>query len=152
MLAVGGQNAMNGSNGHSPRIEKRQAPRMDIEPLEVTAFTSLDHRTLLSRSGLIIEASTTGFCLHVDRKDLVPKVFRDSLSLKALEGDRVMLMIPQMNLEISGTVKRTTRLGKNTFEIGIDYSQDAPEYWRECLLDLLPRPGEFGIEDGESDD
>ena len=25
------------------------------------------------------------------------------------------------------------------YEIGIDYTQDAPDYWRECLCDLLPR-------------
>ncbi len=129
--------------------EKRVAPRMDLEPLEITGLTSLSHMTLLSRSGLIIEASKTGFCLHVNRHDLIPKTFRESLSLHALEGDRVMLTIPQMNLELAGTVKRTARLGKETFELGIDYTDDAPEYWRECLVDLLPRPGEFSDDDDD---
>ena len=48
-----------------------------------------------------------------------------------------------MNLEISGTVVRTRLLGIEGFEIGVDYSLDAPEYWRECLLDLIPSPGEL---------
>ncbi len=137
------------SIGDSMLKEKRVAPRMDLEPLEIAAFTSLNHMTLVSRTGLIIEASKTGFCLHIDRRDLIPKAFRDSLSLHQLEGDRVMLTIPQMNLELAGTVKRTARLGKDTFELGIDYTDDAPEYWRECLLDLLPRPGEFTDDDEE---
>jgi len=123
--------------------EKRIAPRTELEPIEISAFTSLDHLTLVARSGVIVEASKTGFCLQVKRKDLLPKVFREALSLTALEGDRVMLKIPKMNLELSGTVKRTARRGKDLYEIGIDYSEDAPEYWRECLVDLLPRPGGF---------
>ncbi len=134
---------MDGSDGDSMSAQKRAAPRTELEPIEVTAFTSLDHLTMLSRSGQIVEASKTGFCLRVRRKDLVPRQFRETLSLKALEGDRVMLTLADMGLEISGTIKRTSRLGKDVFEIGIDYSQDAPEYWRECLLDLLPRPGGF---------
>jgi glycine cleavage system aminomethyltransferase T len=48
-----------------------------------------------------------------------------------------------MNIEISGRIARTKLLGKQGFEIGIDYAEDAPEYWRECLVDLLPAPGEF---------
>ena len=125
------------------RAEKRVAPRQELQPLMIKGFTSLDHRTLVSRSGQIIEASKTGFCLHIKRKDLLPKQFRDALSLAPLEGTRILLTVADMDLELSGTVKRTKRLGKDTYEIGIDYSEDAPEYWRECLLDLLPRPGEM---------
>jgi hypothetical protein len=34
-------------------------------------------------------------------------------------------------------------LGKKGFYVAIDYSEEAPEYWRECLMDLLPNPGEL---------
>lgn len=129
--------------GQPMTAEKRIAPRQDLAPLQISQFTSLDHRTILCRSGEIIEASKTGFCLQIKRKDLVPKRFRESLSLQALEGDKILLKVDQMDLELSGTIKRTTRKGKDIFEIGIDYSEDAPEYWRECLLDLLPKPGEM---------
>lgn len=54
-----------------------------------------------------------------------------------------MLQIDEMNLELSGTVKRTKMVGRGVFEIGIDFSEDAPDYWRECLLDLLPTPDEM---------
>jgi hypothetical protein len=43
-----------------------------------------------------------------------------------------------MNLEIGGVVARTKFLGKDGFIVAIDYTEDAPDYWRECLMDLLP--------------
>ncbi|RYZ64069.1 MAG: hypothetical protein EOP05_12830 [Proteobacteria bacterium] len=99
--------------------------------------------TLLSRTGYIVEASTTGFLLNVNRKDLVPKQFKNELSLEALLGDKVILMIEPMNLELSGKIARTKRLTKDVFEIAIDYSEDSPEYWREILVDMLPRAADY---------
>jgi hypothetical protein len=123
--------------------DRRIAPRENVDPIEIRAFTSIDHMTLLSRRGHIVEASTTGFLLHVERKDLVPKEFRDTLSIDVLKGDQVILMIDPMNLEISGKIARTKRLTKDLYEIAIDFSDDAPEYWRECLLELLPRGADY---------
>jgi len=131
----------NGPN--SSGAERRIAPREEIHPIAIKKFTSLDHKTLLSRTGRIVDASTSGFLLHIDRKDIVPQQFREMLSLAALEGDQVILMIDQMDLEIGGKIARTKRLSKDVYEIAIDYSQDAPKYWRECLLELLPKPGEM---------
>lgn len=124
-------------------MDRRYAPREDLKPIQIRGFTSLDHMTLLARIGHIVEASKSGFLLHVERKDLVPKQFRETLSLADLEGDRVMLMIDPMNLEIGGRIARTQRISKDLYEIAIDYSDDAPEYWRECLLDMLPRASDF---------
>ena len=123
--------------------ERRIAPRESVDPIQIRGFTSLDHMTLLSRAGVIIEASTTGFLLHVERKELVPKQFQKELSLDALLGDKVILMIDAMNLEIAGRIARTKRVTKDVFEIAIDYSDDAPEYWREILVDMLPRGRDF---------
>lgn len=120
-----------------------RALREDLEPLPIRSLTSIDHMTLLARQGWLVEASTTGFLLEVERKHLAPKVFRDSLSLKELEGDRVYLTIDAMNLEIGGTITRTHRLSKDRWQIAIDLRDDAPEYWRECLMEFLPRPGGF---------
>jgi len=124
-------------------VEKRIAPRHDIQPIEISGFTSIDHMTLLARHGHIIDASSTGFLLTVNRSELLPKQFRGTLSLDELKGDQILLKIEKMNLEIGGTIARTKRITKDVFEIAIDYSADAPEYWRECLLDLLPLPGEM---------
>lgn len=123
--------------------KQRVAPRQKLDKIEINAFTSIDHMTLLSRHGYIVDASSTGFLLHVDRKELVPKQFREKLSIESLEGDQVFMMIPVMNLEISGKIARTKRVNKETYEIAVDYSDDSPEYWRELLVEMLPKPGEM---------
>src|SRR6187551_3420056 len=91
---------------------QRVAPRQKIDRIEISGFTSLDHMTLLSRHGHIVDASSSGFLLHVDRKELVPKQFREKLSIESLEGDQCFMTIPVMNLEISGKIARTKRLSK----------------------------------------
>jgi hypothetical protein len=123
--------------------DRRIAPREAMDPIQICAFTSLDHMTLVSRKGVIVEASTTGFLLQIERKELVPKQFQKELSLDGLLGDKVMLMIEVMNLEIGGRIARTKRLTKDLFEVAVDYSEDAPEYWREILVDMLPRGKDY---------
>ena len=122
---------------------RRVAPRREITPLEVSSVSSLENLAKIARFAKIIEASTTGFLLIVKREDLIPAALRKNLTLEGIQGLKVLLHLPQMNIEISGKITRTKLLGKQGFEIGIDYTEDAPEYWRECLVDLLPAPGEF---------
>lgn len=122
---------------------RRIATRRDITPLTVSYMSSLENFSKITRGGAIVEASTTGFLMKVTREDLVPQALRKNLTLDPIVGTKVLIQLPQMNLEISGTIRRTKLLGKTGYEIGIDYSEDAPEYWRECLVDLLPAPGEL---------
>jgi hypothetical protein len=122
---------------------RRIAPRREITPLEVSSFSNLENLAKIARHAEIIEASTTGFLMIVRREDLIPLALRKNLTLESIHGCKVLLHLPQMNIEISGTIVRSRLLGKQGFEIGIDYAEDAPEYWRECLVDLLPAPGEF---------
>ncbi len=121
----------------------RSAPRKDITPLQVSSVSSLESLTKITRGGSIVEASISGFLLKISRDDLVPTVLRKNLNLDSLVGNKVLIHLPDLNIEISGKVARTRFVGKAGFEIGIDYSEDAPEYWRECLVELLPAPGEF---------
>jgi hypothetical protein len=125
------------------QAKTRVAPRREISPLEVSSVSSLENLAKIARSGAIIEASTSGLLMIVKREDLIPAALRKNLTLESIHGTKVLLHLPQMNIEISGRIARTKLLGKQGFEIGIDYTADAPEYWRECLVDLLPAPGEF---------
>ena len=122
---------------------KRVAPRREVSPIQVSSMSSMENLAKIAKYGEIVDASSSGFLLIVKREDLVPASLRKNLSLEPIHGTRVMLHLPQMNIEISGMIKRTRLLGKKGFEIGVDFSDDAPEYWRECLLELLPLPGEF---------
>lgn len=126
-----------------PESHHQRAKREDVHPIRVSGFTSLDHLTMISREAFIVDASTTGFLLRVERKHLLPRQFRDSLSLSDLQGAKVIIRLEELNLEIGGVVARTGRQSKEAFDVAIDFSEDAPEFWRECLMDLLPRPGEI---------
>ncbi len=127
----------------SAQANRRSSSRREITPLEVTSFSSLENLAKIARYGEVVEASSNGFLLKVRREDLVPIALRRNLSIDSLIGTKVLLHLPQMNLDISGKIARTQLKGKAGYEIGIDYTEDSPEYWRECLVDLLPAPGEF---------
>ena len=122
----------------------RSAPRQEIEPLKIQSMSLLDNLTKVSRGGVIREASVSGFSIELTRENLVMRELRQNLSLDLLVGSTVLIYLPQMDMELSGKVARTKYLGKDKgFLLGIDYTADAPEYWRECLIDLLPKPGEI---------
>lgn len=120
------------------KSERRIAQRKDINFIPVKNLATLDPFTMICKKAEIVDASSTGFLLYVHRKQLMPKGLRANLSLKPLEGERVMLKIEDMELDLDGFISRTRFIGDGIFEIAIDFSADAPEYWRECLVDLLP--------------
>jgi hypothetical protein len=127
----------------APKTNRRVSPRSAVSALHVSYLTSLDDFAKIAKNCEVVEASTTGLLLQVKREDLIPAVLKKNLSLDVLIGDRVFMHLEEMNLEISGVIIRTKLLGKQGFQIAVDYSEEAPEYWRECLMDLLPKPGEF---------
>lgn len=129
------------------QINRRNSPRKEVEPLRVSHIASLDNLARLARYAEIVEASSSGLLLHIRREDLIPQSLKSSLTLDSLVGDRIFIHLEDMNLEISGHIRRTKLMGKQGYVVAMDYSTDAPEYWRECLMDLLPTPGE--LEDGK---
>lgn len=125
----------------------RVAPRKKVAPIHVSSLTSLSNFAKISHKAELVQASSSGFLVLVKREDLIPNTLRANLSIDALIGDRIFIRLQDMNLEISGVITRTKLLGKQGFHVAIDYSDDAPEYWRECLMDLLPSPGEIKDEE-----
>lgn len=122
---------------------RRSAPRKDVTPLRISGVSLLENLAKIANGGQLVEASTSGFLLLVQRDNLVPAELRRNLSLDTLMNQKVLIHLQDFNLEVSGRVARTRLRGKQGFEIGVDYSDDAPEYWRQCLVDLLPAPGEI---------
>jgi hypothetical protein len=120
------------------RANKRAAPRKQVNGLHVKNLTALDHFSVIARQALLVDISSSGMLLHVDRKHLVPKSLRENLTLQSLHGEHIMLQIKEMDLEIDGRVARTRLIGKGIYEVAVDFSAEAPEYWRECLVDLMP--------------
>ncbi len=121
----------------------RASPRRAIEPMEVASISLLGNFTRLAKKAKLVDVSVTGFLLVIKRHDLIPKMYQATLTIDSLVGSTIIIYLSQMDLTIPGLVIRTKLLGKEGFEVGVDYSSDVPEYWRECLLDLLPSVGEF---------
>lgn len=125
------------------KAERRNKERKAVDSILVTELTSLGHYLIVAQEGLIVDASPKGFLLQVDRKDLVPEDLKTNLTLDSLIGETVVMFLPQMNLDLDGTVRRTHHIGKGLFQIAVEFSDEVPEYWKECLIDLLPAPGEL---------
>jgi hypothetical protein len=123
--------------------ERRMAERKEVDAIAVSDITALTSYNVLARHGSIVDASTRGFLLHIHRDDLIQPELRSNLSLEQIVGHQLVLFLPQMNLDLDGTVTRAIHKGKGLFQIAVDFSTEVPEYWRECLIDLLPAPGEM---------
>ena len=126
------------------KSERRVAGRKEVEGILISDLTAITNYAVIAKAGRIVNASTSGFLLEINRKDLVPKSLRENLNLESLLGQHVALYLPQMNLDLDGSVTRATHMGKGRFVVGVDFSYEVPEYWRACLVDLLPTPGEMG--------
>jgi hypothetical protein len=124
-------------------MNKRYHPRKDIDPIEVQGLIAIKDLRPIADLGQIVEASASGFRVLLKRDDLCDKSLKKNLELTAIEGMEVSIFIPSMDLDMTGLVTRTRHIGNGVFEVGIDYTSDAPLYWRECLCDLLPQPGEL---------
>lgn len=125
---------------------RRAAERKPVEGIEIYDLTSLSNYKVIARHGRIVNASRTGFLIQVSRQSLIPEELRDNLNLAATLGQAVVLYLPQMNLDLEGVITRAKHIGRGEFIVAVDFSNEVPEYWRDCLVDLLPSPGEFDLE------
>lgn len=128
-------------------MEKRYVERKQVDHIEVSELTSLSSYNVIASRGFIKDASIKGFLLIIKRPDILNPELKNQLDLNVIVNQKVVLFLPQMNLDLDGTITRTKHVGKGEFELGIEFSADVPEYWRECLIDLLPKPGELDQED-----
>ena len=123
--------------------KRRYSERKDVDFIQVNDLTSVSDYSLIASNALIINASSSGFLMELHRDQLVPEELRANLSLEAALGQHICLFLPQMNLDLDGTISRATHVGKGVYHLAVAFSNDVPEYWRDCLIDLLPQPGEI---------
>ena len=128
------------------KLDRRVRERKVVDEIVVSELTSLSSYNIIAHTGTIVDASASGFLLLLDRKNVAQKDLRESLTLDSLIGHQVVMFLPQMNLDLDGTIVRTEHKGKGRFEVAVTFSNDVPEYWRDCLVDLLPGPGEIAAE------
>lgn len=121
---------------------KRTSKRKVVEDVYFTELSDLNSSLVIAHNGHIVDASSSGF-LAIFNRDDADQSLRSTLTLDHLIGTKVALFLPQMEIDLDGTISRTKHIGKGFFEIGVTFSEEIPEYWRDCLKDLLPSPGEL---------
>ncbi|HEY7493728.1 MAG TPA: hypothetical protein VIH59_21795 [Candidatus Tectomicrobia bacterium] len=124
-------------------MDRRQSPRKQLDPIHIAEMKTTDRMTVLAHDGTILNASATGLLIRVDRKALSSEVFQQDVPLTAIEGEHVVMQIVEMALEIDGRIVRARHATPAWCEIAIDFTDNAPAYWRECLAELLPGLGEM---------
>jgi len=124
-------------------MKTRKALRKSTHPLALSRILLGHNQNQLASGGTLVEVSASGFKILVNRKELKSPRFRSQLDLSELVEESIWIHLDDLDLVLEGTIKRTRFLGKGIFELGVDYTDTAPEYWRECLVDLLPNPNEL---------
>ena len=123
--------------------EKREFKRKPVDYVHINDLISLDNYTLIASQGYIVDASTSSFKLIVARQDLASHELRGNLHIDSILGQEVVLHLPQMNLDLDGRIEKTRYCGRGNFELVIHFLPHTPDYWKDCLIDLLPGPGEI---------
>ena len=119
------------------KFKNRYNYRKPIHKLKVVDLSIFAKYPNFAKSAEILDISVNGMLLLVQRKHLSKKL-KNAFNLQDLEGRYMSLKIETMNLDLDALVVRTKSVDKDHFEVAIDYSESAPEYWRECLFDMLP--------------
>lgn len=121
----------------------RKSSRKKTHPIQLSKIVLGNNQIRFASGGALVEVSSNGFKIILNRDELCIQKYRQQLNLDDLVGEEIWIHLLDLDLVIDGIVKRTKFLGKGVFEIGIDYSHTAPDYWRDSLVDLLPNPQEF---------
>ncbi len=121
---------------------KRTSQRKIVEDVYFSELSDLDSSLVIARQGHIVDASSSGF-LAIFHRDDADQSLKTSLTIEHLVGTKIALFLPQMEIDLDGRIMRTKHIGKGYFEVGVSFSDDIPEYWRNCLRELLPQPGEL---------
>lgn len=127
--------------------ERRFAPRKNLEYIDAIELTSLSHFNVFASEAKIVDVSSSGYLMHISRQHFTQTELRDTLSLDAVIGHQIAMFLPQLNLDLDGTIIRAKHVGKGFFEVAVTFTPETPQFWRECLVDLLPGPNELKVED-----
>lgn len=134
--------------------DREHSFRKEVSEIFVLNVKNLKTNEVLFSRAEVLDVSATGLLLQVKRDEIVALSLRSTLTMSLLHDVSVGFTIEVMDNYIEGSIKRTKPLGRGEFLIAVDFRDDAPSYWRESLVDLLPSKddGDFSsLVDGEDD-
>jgi hypothetical protein len=118
--------------------------RKAVSQVDVLNVKNVTNGDVYFSRAVLVDVSPTGLLLRVERENILAMGLRSTLTLSSILGASVGFTIEIMDTYIEGVVTRTKLEGHGSFVVAVDFRDDAPEYWRNCLVDLLP--------DGDTDE
>ncbi len=112
--------------------------RKSISQVDVLNVKNVSSGEVYFSRAMLVDVSPTGLLLRVERENILAMGLRSTLTLSSIIGSSVGFTIEVMDTYLEGSVTRTKLEGHGTFVVAVDFRDDAPEYWRNCLVDLLP--------------
>ena len=107
--------------------------------IKACSITFSDAEDILVKKAFVSEVTSKGFKLILNYRDLVSESLKLELDLHSLYHKNIHAYIPDMEMDWAGKVTGSRHLGKGNFEVNIEFFQQEPKYWRECLFDLWPK-------------
>lgn len=123
------------------KIKNRYNVRKQVAHFKLADLSIFAKYPNFAKRAELLDVSTNGMLISVHRKDLC-KQLKKAFELSDLDGRYMSLKIESMNLDLDALVVRSKSVDKDHFEIALDYSESAPDYWREILFDMLPQGDE----------
>ncbi len=99
---------------------------------------SNEENSLIAKKAFISKVTPNGFNLSLYYKDLIPRSLRFHLNLSPLLGKKILMYIPAMNMDLEGIITKAHHTGNGHFNIHLNFFEDMPKYWCECLFELWP--------------
>ncbi|MDE0119532.1 MAG: hypothetical protein OXM55_05940 [Bdellovibrionales bacterium] len=112
----------------------------ETQQIKACSITFSNEENIIAKRAIISEVTTSGFKLILNYRNLVPDSLKFQLHLNTLWYKNIRIYIPDMEMDWEGKVVGTQHLGKGCFEVNIEFFQEVPNYWRECLFELWPKP------------
>lgn len=107
--------------------------------VKATSIALSHEESLIVKKAVVSEVSPKGFNLTFNYQDLIMDSLKFQWGLHTLWYKNIDIYIPDMEMDIEGKVIGAKRLEQGKFEVNIEFSQEAPVYWRECLFELWPK-------------
>jgi hypothetical protein len=133
---------MKKTKNHPEDSRRLSADRKIVNQISALNVKNITSGEVLFSRASVIDVSPTGLLLRVKRDEILTHKLRSTLTLSIIHGESVGFSIEVMDTYIEGVITRTKAEGRGDFLAAVDFRDDAPDYWRQCFVDLLPDESE----------
>lgn len=112
--------------------------RKQVEAVYVVNIKNTATGEVYFSRATVVDVSPTGILLGIDREHILSLDLRSNLTLDPICNTNLGFTIEIMDTYIEGDVARTAPNGSGQYVVAVDFRDDAPDYWRQAFVDILP--------------